>query len=322
MRGARKAEFASARRRDLAAASGCLVFTLALAVGWNWAVHASHWVGMTALIAAVAAFVAGARLGALSWMALGAFLLAPYAPLFAPSFDAPPPPGCSLTALTFNTKLTRKADEERIAAVFGAHAADIVFAQEAIRPDAFMAAVRAQPGLRGVNFAFDPRGTGLSVFSRFALEPRGIAEGFAATATIAGQRVLLATTLGSRAHEDEQPAATLRRFADAVAAARLPVLIGADLNAGPRSEPALALGERFDDAWLAKGFGFGDTFAAPGRAFGAVAPLLRVDYLLSSAEIVATSVAAPSDYGGSTHYPVRGEFVFAGKGAAGGRCAG
>ena len=283
-----------------------------VALEWNWLAHGAHLLGLAALAVAAMGFARQARWGAAVWGLAGAGLLAPTAPQFLPDL-ASPPQGCGLSALTFNTKLTRGPTEALIAPVVIAHPADIVFLEETVRPEALANLILAAPAFAGYQTAFAPDAN-LTILSRFPLSGRHGAMFLSATAQIEGQAVTLASTIGSRDHHDNAPAVLLQKMGDALAAVGAPVMIGADLNAGPLSEPAMALTDRFDDAFASAGFGFGATFAAPGRRFGALGPLLRIDYLLTSRPFTARHADVVADYGGSTHFPLRAEFVFAGHG--------
>jgi vancomycin resistance protein VanJ len=102
----------------------------------------------------------------------------------------------------------------------------------------------------------------------------------------------------------------LRAAMDFAAPRSEPMLVLGDMNATDQHEAHRILAQRFEDAWLEAGWGWGGTF--PGRrSMGAVIPswLLRIDYIFYSAHFRALEAYVGPWDGVSDHRPVRATLV-------------
>jgi hypothetical protein len=178
---------------DLVVLALFLPFLGFLTLGWNILVsHAPHLVGLLAMCVAAVAFAFSARLAAGVW-AITAVLL--FLPLVSGAFRIVPPPGagCRLTALTFNSKLSRGRFEDEVARIVAEQNADVVFLQEIGNSDAFAGILRAKTLNAPYHLAPNPTNCGV-ILTRFPVV-EGKAYGSLSTAvvSIAGREVRLAT---------------------------------------------------------------------------------------------------------------------------------
>jgi vancomycin resistance protein VanJ len=98
----------------------------------------------------------------------------------------------------------------------------------------------------------------------------------------------------------------LAQLAARIDAAPRPLIVAGDFNLTERERPYDALAARLDDAFAVAGWGLGATFpanddAGDGGVFGIPAPLVRIDYVWSSAELPAQRAEVRCDVPGSDH---------------------
>ena len=90
-----------------------------------------------------------------------------------------------------------------------------------------------------------------------------------------------------------------------------PQIVAGDFNMTPTSAAYSALRAELHDAFAAGGWGLGHTYPVPPHSagYGVVLPLLRIDYVFHSDELV-TLEARVGPLGASDHLPVLAEFAF------------
>lgn len=246
-----------------------------------------------------------------------------------------------MRALTFNIRhgvgLDGVHDLERVAAVIEAAAPDVVALQEVDRHlsrtdhvdqagwlagrlgfDATYGPVvdlgPAESGYSGPDGA--RRQYGIALLSRVPLqEPRNLLLArpkggeqrglLGATITVAGRRVrVFCTHLQHRSRTERLAQAT--QIAESLAAAGGPVVVMGDLNARPGDPEIAPLTTVLDDAWAVAGDGAGFTFDA-------ATPHARIDYVLTSGDVVARR-ATVMETDASDHLPVLAELELASAG--------
>lgn len=82
-----------------------------------------------------------------------------------------------------------------------------------------------------------------------------------------------------------------------------PVVLAGDFNMTPSSRSYDLIAARFDDSFREAGWGFGHTYPTTLRSLGVSLPLLRIDYIFHSPELIALRAAVGAD-GGSDHLPL------------------
>ena len=240
-----------------------------------------------------------------------------------------------MRALTFNIRhgvgLDGVHDLERVAAVIEAAAPDVVALQEVDRHLSRTDHVDQAGWLAGrlgfdVTYGpvvdlgpaeSDPDGArrqyGIALLSRAPLEeprnllldrPRGGEQRglLGATITVDGRRVrAFCTHLQHRSRTERLAQAT--QIAESLATAGGPVVVMGDLNARPGDPEIAPLTTVLDDAWVVAGDGAGFTFDA-------ATPHARIDYVLTSDDVVARH-AAVIDTDASDHLPVLADLELA-----------
>lgn len=304
------------RKVDLYSLAAFAAFVLLLVGTWRFASHATHLAAGVAVFGAIMSVAIRAFYPSLGWLAVALLLIWPYGWNFSPLPPSRMAEGCHLTVVSFNTKLTRGPTEEAIAAALAKTPADVILLQEAVRADALVAALRRQPAFASHRPFVDGDGN-LAVWTRFPVAPAESTRWMrVASITVEGQPIRVTT---GRAPKEFDDASVIDDFFAQVD--RLggmpggPLIVGADLNAGPRSQRIITLATRFMDAHHEAGFGFGSTFPAGGRLLGLFGPFLRIDYVLSSGPLLPIASRVGPDHGGSTHYPVQATLVVSGRGA-------
>lgn len=247
-----------------------------------------------------------------------------------------------MRALTFNIRhavgLDGVHDLERVARVIEGAAADLAGLQEvdrhlsprsdyldqaawlAARLDMDMAygpVVDLEPAESGPDGA--RRQYGIALLSRAPLrEPRnllltrprgGEQRGLlGAVVDVDGRAVrVFCTHLQHRSRTERLAQAT--QIAESLAAGAAPVVMMGDLNARPGDPEIVPLTEVLDDAWVVAGDGAGFTFDA-------ATPHARIDYILTSDDLVVrTAAVVPSD--ASDHLPVVADLDLGGAGSGG-----
>jgi endonuclease/exonuclease/phosphatase family metal-dependent hydrolase len=85
-----------------------------------------------------------------------------------------------------------------------------------------------------------------------------------------------------------------------------PVVLLGDLNAAPGAPEIRGLTEDMPDAWAEAG-------AGEGHTYDSLTPYIRIDYVLTSPEVVArTAAVVTTDPGASDHLPVTAEILLPG----------
>lgn len=309
-------------RKNIFFLTGATVSFVLVVLGWNWAAHLVPWLALLAAIIAVTAFAIGARWGAAPWAAAALMLGVPVAASLLPHFP-PSATGCRFSVLTFNTKLTRGPQEDRIADVIFRNPADILLLQEVMRPSVLRDTLRAKPAFSGYHtLASD--GNGLLILSRFPIAgPIEFPAGLGVEIRVSGQPARVLTGVGSRNHDNPLETSTLfSGIIAAISGAHSPLIFGGDLNAGPFADGPRRLRGGLSDAFATAGWGFGFTFPAPGRSIGRLGAFLRTDYVWAESIFQPAAAEVPADFGGSTHYPLKVEYIFTGVGVNGAECAG
>ena len=85
-------------------------------------------------------------------------------------------------------------------------------------------------------------------------------------------------------------------FASVIAKSPYPVIAAGDFNSVPTSYVYHTIKGKLHDAFLRKGFGFGQTYIA-------LSPTLRIDYILVEPRFKVIQATTPS-YSASDHFPV------------------
>jgi endonuclease/exonuclease/phosphatase family metal-dependent hydrolase len=245
-------------------------------------------------------------------------------------------------ALTFNIRhgvgLDGVHDLERVARLIEEATADVVALQEVDRHLSARSGYLDQPGWLAqrldMDMAYGPvvdlgpaesgpagarRQYGIALLSRAALrdprnilltrprggEQRGL---LGAAVDVAGQAVrVFCTHLQHRSRTERLAQAT--QIAESLAVGTGPVVVMGDLNARPGDPEIAPLTEVLHDAWAMAGDGAGFTFDA-------ATPHARIDYILTSADLVARSAAVlPTD--ASDHWALLAELELDAVGPAG-----
>jgi vancomycin resistance protein VanJ len=244
--------------------------------------------------------------------ASAAIVVLVHAPLFRRPPPAPPPPGLVLRAMSYNT-WSRNLDADRIASVILRQRPDVLLIQE-IEPDVLArltAALRTLYEGSPVHLAHEPE-IGQAIVSRWPVESstslrrKGNA-----------QRAVLRTPAGPVTVFNVHPlriGGWHRRYSkleallrEDVAAVSGPVILGGDFNAPARSDLHRLLSRALREPQAERGVGFGFTYpAALGSPLGVVPalPLVRIDHLFVSRQVVALRAGTLEDAGGSDHRPI------------------
>jgi endonuclease/exonuclease/phosphatase family metal-dependent hydrolase len=240
-----------------------------------------------------------------------AFVVLAHAPQLRGTRAIAAPPAPTLSVMSYNT-WSRNRDAARIARVVLDVAPDLLLLQE-IPPDVFHQVAAGLAGLYGgapVHFAYEA-GVQQAVVSRHPLGPsaampeKGNAQKVVVETPAGPVTVLNVHPLRTRGwrHRYDQLAALLE---EDVLPARTPVVLGGDLNAPEHSQPYRLLAAHLGNAHRAAGSGFGFTYPAAGlRVLGVPAfPVVRIDHVFFTRELVALRGATLPDSGGSDHRPV------------------
>ncbi len=281
------------------------------------------WITLISLIVFPLALILRAPFRLLIWLTPGVIAFAWwYGPAWLPK-SAPDVDGVEITAMTFNV-LGFSTDPERIIPVIRDANADIVALQE----------VRAKfpDKLRNQLTAIYPyqihqvaKGDGIALLSRFPVlevdyQTVGSDEGrhLRAVVEIAGRQVVVyvihppAPAWNSRIkhwhdiprYYDDKRLDDHTVFAvERVRHETLPVLVLCDCNTTPRSRPYRLLDSVLDEAFGARGWGFG--FTHPVDPF----PLLRIDYVWYSRGFEALDAEVLPGVGTSDHHPMWARLV-------------
>lgn len=305
-------------KADLLSLALVALAALGVILGWRVAAHATEALGLGFL--ALAGLMGVCRLfwGAGCAATAGLVLLLP---AFLPSAPAAQAAGCRFSVLSFNTKLTRAAIEDEVATLLARHAADVLLLQEVVRPDALRATLLAHPVFARHTVISDPR-TPDMIVSRFPLRPSPEAWGVhTALAEIGGQTLRLVTGVRPKEFLENTGSIELAGLFDRMLTrGGYPVVVGMDLNAGPRSALVHDLTRQLEDSHARAGAGLGFTFPTPARQMGLLGSWLRIDYILHGRRLRTVDATVIREAAGSTHFPVRATIALAEGGAAGAPC--
>lgn len=303
---------------DMAGLALVAFASLAVVLGWRVASHATDAVGLAFL--ALAALLG---LGRMFWGAGCAAVIGPLLllPSFLPAPPTSPAAGCRFTVLSFNTKLSRASHEEQVASLLARHPADILLLQEVVRPDVLAAALRAQPVFSGYTMLVDPRRPEM-VVSRFPLRPSPQVFGLhTALAEVGGRTLRLATGVGPKEFLDDTASTELAGIFDQILTrGEHPLVVGMDLNAGPRSHLMRDLTRELEDSHARAGSGLGFTFPTSERRIGMLGSWMRIDYILHDRRLRSLEAAVIGEAATSTHYPIRATLALPEGGTAGASC--
>jgi vancomycin resistance protein VanJ len=285
--------------------------------------HLAPWITLISLIAFTLALILRAPRLMLVWLAPGVIAFAWwYGPAWLPR-PAPDVDSVEITAMTFNV-LGSRSDPEQIISVIQEANADIVALEEARGrlPDQLKSQLSET-----YPYQVTPASGWFSValISRFPIrevEYRTVCadEGrhLRAVVEIAGRQVAVyaihppAPAWNSKIkhwydiprYYDEKRLQALTTFAvDQVKQETLPVLLLCDCNTTPRSRQYRLLDGVLDEAFGARGWGFG--FTHPVDPF----PLVRIDYVWYSQDFAALDAEVWPDTGTSDHHPVWARLV-------------
>lgn len=291
----------------------------AILLGWTYTHHILALAGAAVLVFSVPVWIlAGWRAG-LAWAVAGVAAFAHVAPQFLPRF-AGPASGCTLRLLTYNT-LSRTENDGETAALVAGIAPDLIFLQETGNTQATAAAILALPGWEGASVVRRADRSSL-VISRFPLWMReGEWADQRVETTIEGTPVSLWNVHGPKdfMSQENYDIYHARLFAE-IAQTRNARIVAGDFNATDLTPEMRKLLSVIDDAFQTAGWGFGFTFPGPARAMGRIAPFLRIDRVLYSAEFDVAAIERLPDSHGSDHYPVVADMILIGKGEAGAAC--
>ncbi|MGI9623284.1 MAG: endonuclease/exonuclease/phosphatase family protein [Acidimicrobiales bacterium] len=242
----------------------------------------------------------------------------------------PPPPvpeGQEIVAMSFNIHhgvgIDAVLDLDRIAATVSRSGAEVIGLQEVDRHFAerssfvdqatYLADSLGMQVVFGANLDLDPlnpgqprRQYGNAILSRFPIiswsntllpllpggEQRGLLE---ATLDIDGVQLNAYST--HLQHDSQEPrVAQVDAITELLAASKASVLLLGDLNATPDTPEIATMVDELTDTWVEAGVGDGFTYSTTN-------PSVRIDYVLTSADIAArTAAVVTSD--SSDHLPV------------------
>jgi vancomycin resistance protein VanJ len=276
------------------------------------------WITLISLIVFTLALILRAPRRLLVWLVPGVVAFAAwYGPAWLPR-SAPDVDGVEITTITFNV-LGFRTDPERIIPVIRGANADIVALQEvrAKFPDKLKSQLSDVYPYQVHQVA---AGDGIALLSRYPIrdvEYRtvGTDEGrhMRAVVEIKGRQVVVyvihppAPAWNSKIkhwydiprYYDDERLQTHTEFAvDQVKQETLPVLVLCDCNTTPRSRQYRLLDGVLDEAFGARGWGFG--FTHPVDPF----PVVRIDYVWYSRDFAALDAEVWPDTGTSDHHPV------------------
>lgn len=238
-----------------------------------------------------------------------------------------------LRVMTYNIQhgvgMDRRLDLERIAAAIAESGAELVALQEVDRHFGQRSGFADQAGWLAERLSMDhaygcsldlaPGGAdrprrqyGNALLSRYPIDepsttllPRSELAGNPEDRCLLTGRIQLAGT-PIRIHNTHLHQSTpqgrltqARRVRELIGTAPEPVILCGDFNAAPDTEEVREIGRGLIDAWSRAGRGRGHTFNAR-------APRIRIDYVLTSPELVATA-ATVLDTPASDHRPVLAE---------------
>lgn len=235
-----------------------------------------------------------------------------HVPLLERHVAVPPPFPLTLSVMSYNT-WSENRDQAKIARVLLESAPDLVLLQE-IPPAVFEGVNGLLGALYGggaVHSAYEPS-IQQAIVSRW---PLGVSTAMKDKGQT--QKLVLRTPagpvtvfnvhplrIGGWRQRYDQMAALL---AQDVLPERTPVILGGDLNAPEHSQLYGLLAAHLVNAHRAAGSGFGFSYPAAGlRLLGVVPvfPVVRIDHVFSSRELVALRAETLQDAGGSDHRPV------------------
>jgi len=266
-------------------------------------------------------------------------LLAPivaFGILFGPQFlpkASPSTAGRGFRVLSFNIGAARQIEQPAsVVTAVRTVGADIVCLVEA-RSDTL--SVIGNP-LRN-QFPYQVGSSNVFILSRFPLSDidqrvirTGTHDSLQATVTVDGHRVLLTAVHLRRT--DTYPGirrgvrpllqavdgfstgerdAAVAELVDQLQTRDGPRVLVGDFNMTPTSRAHQVLGAAFQDSFLEAGWALGPTYPTTLRTLGlnVSMPVLRIDYIFHSSELVATS-AQVGPYGGSDHFPMIADLSF------------
>jgi endonuclease/exonuclease/phosphatase (EEP) superfamily protein YafD len=293
--------------------------------------HLAHWITFSSVIALLAALIFRVHHGVLVWVTPGVIAFAFwYGSAWIPK-PAPHVEGDSFTAATFNAlddiTLFERANPDDTLAVIRGLDADIIAVQE-LGP---LLRYQLENDMRA-DYPYQVHKVlhgyeGLGLLSRFPIVESEthivvkVAEDYdsapryiRAVIDLKGRRVAVYNFHPTRPafrpgveYDDAFNQMNVRAMLDRLEMEELPILMLCDCNATPRSRTYAWLDDRFDNAFDARGWGFGLTFPASGGR--APFPIMRIDHIWYSHDFAALDAEVGADGGGSDHLPLWARLV-------------
>jgi endonuclease/exonuclease/phosphatase family metal-dependent hydrolase len=293
--------------------------------------HLAHWITLSGVAALLLSVMLRVKRPFLVWMMPGALAFALwYGPGFLPR-PAPTLNGETFTAATFNTlddiTIFEHADADDTLQVIRGLDADIVAVQE-LGP---LLRYKLENDLRA-DYPYQVHKVlhgyeGLDILSRYPIleseahivvdvtqDYNAAPRYLRAVLDINGRQVVVYNFHPARPtfrpgleYDDVNHQLNVRGMLDRLAEEELPTLMLCDCNLTARSRTYQWLDDRFDNAFAARGWGFGLTFPASGGR--APLPVMRIDHIWFSDDFAALDAKVGDDSGGSDHYPVWSRLV-------------
>jgi endonuclease/exonuclease/phosphatase family metal-dependent hydrolase len=232
-------------------------------------------------------------------------------PNMAPALAAPEQPG-KIKVMTFNVHFANR-DADALAALIESEKPGLIAFQEITRPiiDPLRDRVGAQYPYFLVDDATNPR---LAIASRYPLTGFALPEGiwraqWALVETPSGPLVVWNVHSPPSVDQGdwEWQRRTFQAIADNLAPEECPTIVMGDLNTTDQNTNYLLLADPLIDVQRRIGRGLGFTFPDTRFYFPShpsFGPVIRIDHILVSSQLLPTGMYIGTDRYGSDHYPV------------------